>query len=84
MAASPRPCWASSLPSDQLNNISFAVRQAGSRFRLQKADARLDPGEHSTLEAFLTSLDSGRDSGSGQLDLTSERDDLNAIQRALD
>ncbi|KIW62544.1 hypothetical protein, variant [Phialophora macrospora] len=39
---------------EQLNNISFAVRRAGSQLRLQKADSRFTRSDHASLETFLT------------------------------
>jgi hypothetical protein len=41
---------------EQLNNISFAVRRAGSQLRLQKADSRFKRSDHASLETFLTFL----------------------------
>lgn len=38
---------------DQLNNLSLAVRRAGSQLRLQKADSRFNRSDHSSLETFL-------------------------------
>jgi hypothetical protein len=38
---------------DQLNNLSLAVRRAGSQLRLQKADSRFERSDHSSLESFL-------------------------------
>lgn len=38
---------------DQLNNLSLAVRRAGSKLRLQKADSRFKRSDHSSLEMFL-------------------------------
>lgn len=38
---------------DQLNNLGFAIRRAGTSLRLHKADSRFDHSDHSDLETFL-------------------------------
>ncbi len=38
---------------DQLNNVGFAIRRAGSQLRMLKADSRFDLSTHSNLDTFL-------------------------------